>query len=80
METEANGHDTTMIEAAAAWMDRGGRGQGPSQGQTLRLLWRIHSGYAHGLSWPTAGRSETVVRNPDGSGRVTIKANTRTWA
>jgi len=67
--------DTAMIEAAAAWMDRDGRGQGQSPGQSLRLLWRIHSGYAHGLSWPTAGRPETVVRNPDGSGKVTIKAN-----
>ncbi|MFE5285115.1 hypothetical protein ACFRAQ_09115 [Nocardia sp. NPDC056611] len=55
--------DTSIIEAAAAYLD-------PDDGderRAIKMLWRIHSGHAHGLSWPNLLRppAEGFV-GPDG--------------
>ncbi|MGW0328680.1 hypothetical protein [Nocardia sp. NPDC003183] len=55
--------DTTIVSAAAGYLD-------PTGGNTYRgimMSWRVHSGHAHGLSWPNLLKRPTqTFVGPDG--------------
>jgi hypothetical protein len=61
--------DTDIVAAAGMWLDSQ-PSAGDKTGHSLRILWRIHSGHAHGLSWSMQGKQEVVTRNEDGSGVI----------
>lgn len=66
--------DGDVVKAAATWLDSQSTA-GDKAGHFLRMLWRIHSGHAHGLNWSMQGKQEVVTRNPDGSGAIRVTAS-----
>lgn len=66
--------DSDIVESAATWLDSQLTGL-EEPGSSVRMLWRIHSGHAHGLSWSMQGQQEVVARNADGSGTIKVTAS-----
>lgn len=66
--------DSGIVESAADWLDSQPTGL-EEPGSSLRMLWRMHSGHAHGLSWSMQGEQEVVTRNADGSGTIKVTAS-----
>lgn len=65
--------DTRILQEATAWIDRHADPDAFGAGNGMMLLWRIHSGAAHSLSWINQGKAEVVGPLPSGGyeGRVT---------
>ncbi|MFZ5847908.1 MAG: hypothetical protein ACOYX5_11045, partial [Actinomycetota bacterium] len=65
--------DTRILEEATAWIDRHAAPEAFGPGNGMMVLWRIHSGAAHSLSWINHGKAEVVGPLPSGGyeGRVT---------
>lgn len=66
--------DSHIVDSAATWLDSQPTGL-EEPGSSVRMLWRIHSGHAHGLSWSMQGQQEVVTRNADRSGTIKVTAS-----
>lgn len=60
--------DSHIVASAATWLDSQLTGL-EEPGSSVRMLWQIHSGHAHGLSWSMQGNQEVVTRTSRSSGR-----------
>lgn len=74
LNSKGRPRDGAIVDAAATWLDCQSTA-GEKAGHYIRMLWRLHSGHAHGLSWSMQGKQEVVTRNPDGSGAMKVTAS-----